>query len=401
MHMHSNTAFTVLSLGLLIASVAPSSNHHLQHHQRSRGRHHHDQALVERQSSSAASGKGRATYWDAGGGQGNCGQKHFGSEMIVAMNHVQWNINDCGKWVSITYNGTTDKGQIVDQCADCPWGALDLSPTLFAKFAPLQMGIFQMEWVMVGGGGGGGGHTKGQSSTTDQVKQVLSSDVRGLDIKAATADIRGLETKATTADIRGLDQKAKMADVRGLDTKAPYTANIRKLGKQTVNDNEQVSAVPRGQSGEEVHVDVSRREVQTQAADPASKRQTANLHGQGRASIWDPQGGLGNCGKRTYGTDMVVAMNGAQWNIKDCFKWLTITANGVTTNGQIVDQYGGCPNGGMDMSPSLFSKFYPLSKGIFDMSWTEAPGNGSSGGGHAHSSNGILSGGKVNKVRQQ
>lgn len=89
---------------------------------------------------------GRATWWDPGGGQGNCAQKHTRNDAIVAMNGAQWKLADCFKWVTIHLNQTTTKAQIVDQCPDCPYGALDMSPAIFSQFYPLEKGIFQMSW---------------------------------------------------------------------------------------------------------------------------------------------------------------------------------------------------------------------------------------------------------------
>jgi len=46
----------------------------------------------------------------------------------------------CGKTITISYNGVTSTGTVVDTCEGCDAGSIDLSPSLFQKFAPLGSG---------------------------------------------------------------------------------------------------------------------------------------------------------------------------------------------------------------------------------------------------------------------
>ncbi|EJC98564.1 uncharacterized protein FOMMEDRAFT_95827, partial [Fomitiporia mediterranea MF3/22] len=72
----------------------------------------------------------------------------------------------------------------------------------------------------------------------------------------------------------------------------------------------------------------------------------------------------------------------------NCFKDITITANGKTATAQIIDKASfftlsrhngpsiltascpGCPEGGLDLSPSLFSKLGDESQGVLTGEWS-------------------------------
>ncbi|KAJ7487633.1 RlpA-like double-psi beta-barrel-protein domain-containing protein-containing protein [Mycena galericulata] len=73
----------------------------------------------------------------------------------------------------------------------------------------------------------------------------------------------------------------------------------------------------------------------------------------------------GACGGTNTDSEFVVALNIPQWdNGANCYKEITITYNGKTTNAQIVDQCQICPDGGLDLSRGLFTFFEDPSVGI-------------------------------------
>ncbi|KIJ25692.1 hypothetical protein M422DRAFT_144808, partial [Sphaerobolus stellatus SS14] len=80
--------------------------------------------------------------------------------------------------------------------------------------------------------------------------------------------------------------------------------------------------------------------------------------------------GLGACGITNVPTDFVIALDSDQFGTgQDCFKTITITSQGKTTNAQIVDKCPGCPFGGIDMSTSLFQFFADLGVGVLEVDW--------------------------------
>lgn len=108
-------------------------------------------------SSSGSSGggeeyTGEMTYYTPG--LGACGWTNTESEDIVAlaagMMGEQSNGNPwCGKMISITYKGATHSAKIVDKCPGCIGAGLDLSPTLFEKFADLGEGrLYDATWTV-------------------------------------------------------------------------------------------------------------------------------------------------------------------------------------------------------------------------------------------------------------
>jgi len=84
--------------------------------------------------------------------------------------------------------------------------------------------------------------------------------------------------------------------------------------------------------------------------------------------------GLGACGKWSNPSDFMVALNtpmyGGGFPGPQCFKTITIQANGKTAQATILDECPGCPWCGLDMSEGLFQYFAPLSDGVFEMTWS-------------------------------
>ena len=48
--------------------------------------------------------------------------------------------SDCGKSVTIEYNGVTQTGKVIDKCMGCDNTSIDLSRALFESFASLAEG---------------------------------------------------------------------------------------------------------------------------------------------------------------------------------------------------------------------------------------------------------------------
>ncbi|KAJ7334869.1 RlpA-like double-psi beta-barrel-protein domain-containing protein-containing protein, partial [Mycena albidolilacea] len=67
--------------------------------------------------------------------RGACGAWHQDSEYVVALPKVQWDSGShCNQEVYITYSGMSATAKIVDECEECPYGALDFSQSLFGHF---------------------------------------------------------------------------------------------------------------------------------------------------------------------------------------------------------------------------------------------------------------------------
>lgn len=89
----------------------------------------------------------RFSFYDAG--LGACGGYNSGSDFIVALNHIQYNSGDyCGKTITITCEDKTTQATIVDECMECPYGALDFSRGLFDFFASESLGYIYGSWIV-------------------------------------------------------------------------------------------------------------------------------------------------------------------------------------------------------------------------------------------------------------
>ncbi|KAH8117489.1 RlpA-like double-psi beta-barrel-protein domain-containing protein-containing protein [Phellopilus nigrolimitatus] len=100
--------------------------------------------------------------------------------------------------------------------------------------------------------------------------------------------------------------------------------------------------------------------------------------------------GLGACGKTNSPSDFIVALNTPQYGSgspgPQCFKMISITYNGKTTQAQIMDECPGCPYGGLDMSDGLFDFFADASEGVIYGTWEFTDGSGGGGGSSSSSS---------------
>jgi len=80
------------------------------------------------------------------------------SDYIVALNSAQFGGGypsaQCGKSITISYNGKTATASIQDECPTCGYGELDLSRGLFDHFANENDGTFYGDWWFNDGSGG-------------------------------------------------------------------------------------------------------------------------------------------------------------------------------------------------------------------------------------------------------
>lgn len=80
--------------------------------------------------------------------------------------------------------------------------------------------------------------------------------------------------------------------------------------------------------------------------------------------------GLGACGFVDQDNDWIVAISHEIWGTGgNCNQYVTITSNGITRTARARDECMGCKSGDLDMSPSLFQQFNPLSAGVAQISW--------------------------------
>ncbi|GJE86993.1 hypothetical protein PsYK624_030760 [Phanerochaete sordida] len=87
------------------------------------------------------------------------------------------------------------------------------------------------------------------------------------------------------------------------------------------------------------------------------------------------EAGTGACGATNSDSDFIVALNSAQYGSGEhCFASITISYNGKSTQAQITDECPGCPYGGLDLTPGLFSYFASEDAGIIYGEWDFSDG---------------------------
>ncbi|CAG8484913.1 5429_t:CDS:2 [Ambispora gerdemannii] len=89
---------------------------------------------------------GQSTFYHQTGTLGSCGKFSRDRDM----NGPQYDQhNPCGRCVKIVGPRGSAKVRIVDRCADCPWGNIDLSPVAFSKIANTEQGRVPVTWGYV------------------------------------------------------------------------------------------------------------------------------------------------------------------------------------------------------------------------------------------------------------
>ncbi|OQE27970.1 hypothetical protein PENFLA_c005G03502 [Penicillium flavigenum] len=87
---------------------------------------------------------GEITFYDTATTSTNpssCGTTNDGTvENVLALPHGIMADSDCGKTVTVTYNGQTATGIVVDKCMGCDNGSVDLSRHFFGELAPMGKG---------------------------------------------------------------------------------------------------------------------------------------------------------------------------------------------------------------------------------------------------------------------
>jgi hypothetical protein len=97
---------------------------------------------------------GDITYYDTATTSSNpssCGTTNDGlTELVLALPHGIMTDGDCGKSVTITHNGVSKTGKVVDKCMGCDNNSVDLSRAFFEALAgSLDAGrIAGVEWYI-------------------------------------------------------------------------------------------------------------------------------------------------------------------------------------------------------------------------------------------------------------
>jgi expansin (peptidoglycan-binding protein) len=76
---------------------------------------------------------GKATFYDLGGGMGNCSYpKAPANDLFVALGNTQYSTGAaCGSYLDVTGPKGTVRVKVIDSCPGCAVGHLDLSRTAF------------------------------------------------------------------------------------------------------------------------------------------------------------------------------------------------------------------------------------------------------------------------------
>lgn len=99
------------------------------------------------------SGSGQGTYYDPSVGVGACGFTNQSTDLIAALNSIDYGIYPnpnlapcCSQCITVTGPKGSVAVTIVDKCPNCSRGDIDLSPSAFAKIADISKGRVPITW---------------------------------------------------------------------------------------------------------------------------------------------------------------------------------------------------------------------------------------------------------------
>jgi len=99
---------------------------------------------------SATAHKGKATFYDLAGTQGNCNFKPPADDLYVALGRTQYtSALSCGSYIDVTGPKGKVRVKVFDSCPECTVGWLDLSRTAFKKIADPVAGVVPITYKAV------------------------------------------------------------------------------------------------------------------------------------------------------------------------------------------------------------------------------------------------------------
>ncbi|EGN94485.1 hypothetical protein SERLA73DRAFT_77873 [Serpula lacrymans var. lacrymans S7.3] len=89
---------------------------------------------------------GEATFYEPGGSCGTAQPTNY--DFLVALSPSQFSGEECGKLITVTYEGKSVNVTVIDECAGCGGYDIDLTPDAFEALAPLS-GRLLVNWNYV------------------------------------------------------------------------------------------------------------------------------------------------------------------------------------------------------------------------------------------------------------
>ncbi|KAJ2988307.1 hypothetical protein NUW58_g4046 [Xylaria curta] len=91
---------------------------------------------------SVLSFSGDMTYFNPG--LGACGWTNGDGDAIAALSPSK--SGNCGRNIKIHYQGKSTSAKVVDKCPGCSAESIDVSPSVFEKLAPKDLGRVKVTW---------------------------------------------------------------------------------------------------------------------------------------------------------------------------------------------------------------------------------------------------------------
>ncbi|KAJ7053681.1 hypothetical protein C8F01DRAFT_1329362 [Mycena amicta] len=141
--------------------------------------------------------------------------------LVVALSHLNWDgSSNCGKKLSISYNGKSADAIIVDECMGCPPWGLDFSQSLFGHFVGgeqnnEEVGIIYGDWSF----GGGSGNSGNNDDDDDNNKKITTTTKA----KPKTRTMTTHTTTSTTTSSKRASSSTTHMSTHSSSSKSAFT----------------------------------------------------------------------------------------------------------------------------------------------------------------------------------
>ncbi|KAL1408056.1 hypothetical protein Q8F55_004853 [Vanrija albida] len=207
---------------------------------------------------------------------------------------------------------------------------------------------------------------------------AVSSAAAETPASSAAASSAATEAPSSASTAAAETPAAEAAPASSSAAAAPANLHAAPQQQSSAAPQQQSSAAPQ----QETPSSAAPQQETPSSAAPAPAQQTPAQQAPANSGNWQHTGGrgtyyavgLGACGNVNSDSEAVVALNAPEYaGGSHCGKSVTIKdeTTGNTATATIVDLCPGCPSGGLDLSPSLFSTLSNgnMGKGVLSLSW--------------------------------
>lgn len=291
---------------------------------------------------------------------GNCNITTVSTDYVASVKTNSTDLSQvCGMQIAVTNvnNGKTVLAQIVDECLECAYNYLILSPSAYGQVS--ERANFTGSYVF------SNEEPKSQSDNVPASSPKASpqeSPKYSEPSSKKEEDYTPKQTPTTTSTKDDEPAYTPKTTSKKEEDKPVYTP------KTTSKKEEEYT-----EKKEEYTPKTTQQEQPKETPKQASSNSGSGGSYHGQATYFYQNGVAGNCGAVSSDSSYIVAVNSAQYS-GSCGRSVRITNTntGESITARCADQCPSCGYGSLDLSVGAFSALSSLSNGVFPIAWSWA-----------------------------